>query len=777
MSFTREIVERRVLPVVGVYIGACWVVVEILDRLVERYFLSPFITDVVFWGLFSLVPAVILLAWTHGRPGRDRVTRAEKIGIPINLIATVGLLLTVFGDKDLSATADLVTLANELGHEESHYIPRESYRRRLAMFFWDREGDDPELEWLQYGVTDLLTQDLQQNPFLLASSPWDNPADGFYPEMKEAGFDDGLAVPLTLKREIASQADRDYFVDGTIGRGDRQYRAVARIWETESLELVDEISAQGFDLLKVVDSLSEGILELLDTPPGFGDLPLVETYGESESALRDYVLARNAVLFENDRDKANRLYDRSLAADPDFVLSWHRKSLSLWQQGNAAGAQDALEQAQRLSYRLPENDRVNVKLMAYRIGGEQEKVETLLRMRTQIVGDAASYGALGQFLMLAGELEEAKTMFRRQMEADRSADSALLQLAQLERSTGNVEAAIEHALDYMELQPDDLDPLLLLGNLYQEAGDMESARASFERAQVIEDPPVNATLALAILAIKQGEWIRARALIGEARELSATARHAILVLQVEGYLEQRLGRITVAIDRVEEQVAYNQQALNPVEQVFNHDVPLIQHYVSLDRLEEAEKSLAAARRVLQSPMDKFLAFSEVLVAARTGDLDRANEALRASSEVIEHFKADFLSFMVSISAAEIAEAEGDYSRAGRHYQDAIRELNRSVVAGGMMGGRSLIYGACAQAHIRAGELDAAQRVLDYAFQRDSAEPSLWVARALLQEAQGSPRMALASVNYALAVWAEADPDYVEFQDAVALRQQLEARSN
>mgnify|MGYP000668136398 CR=1 FL=1 len=36
MNFYREMRERRVLPAVGVYIGACWVVIEILDRLTDR---------------------------------------------------------------------------------------------------------------------------------------------------------------------------------------------------------------------------------------------------------------------------------------------------------------------------------------------------------------------------------------------------------------------------------------------------------------------------------------------------------------------------------------------------------------------------------------------------------------------------------------------------------------------------------------------------------------------------------------------------------------------
>jgi len=774
LSLIREIIDRRVLPAAGVYIGASWVVVEILDRLVERYFLSPYLTDIVFWGLFSLLPAVILLAWTHGRPGKDRATRAEKVGIPINVIATIGLLLTVFGGKDMSATADMVTMANEHGQKEVHYVPRESYRRRIAVFFWDRAVGDPDIGWLQYGITELLAQDLRQNPFLLVTTPRENPEYGMYAEMREAGFNNGLDVPLALKRDIADQANRDYFIDGTVSRENQEFTVTARLWETASLELIEEVSIRGWDLMKAVDELSEDLRERLDTPPGKSELLLVETYGESEEALRDYIDAMNAILFENDREKANQLYDRSLQSDPGFVLAWYMKSVSLWQMGDVVGTQEALEQAQKLSYRLPERDKVNVKLMAYRIAGEQEKVETLLRMRTQVVGDAASYHALATFLMFSGELEEAKQQFRRQMEVDSSSSGVLLQLARLERATGDLESAIAYALEYAESEPEDLEPQIMLADFYLEFGDMESARTYYERAQVIEDPPMNSTLKLALLAIKQGEWNRTRELLAEARDIAATAQHAMSVLQVEAYLESRLGRIERAIELIEEQLTYSQQVQSPVEQLFTYSFPMIQFNLQLGRLDHAESLLLNAQQAVQPPMNQFLAFSEVMLFARKGDIERASLALHAAEDVIEHFKADFLAFMVSLSAAEIANARADFSAAGRHYKEAIEKANRSVIAAGLQDEQSIIYAACASAHVKAGELDLAQSVLDYAFKRDSAEPGLWVARAMLQEATGAPHMAVASVDYALAIWTDADEDYVDYQDALELKQRLEA---
>ena len=33
---------------------------------------ASYLSDIVFWGLYSLIPAVMLITWTHGRPGKDK---------------------------------------------------------------------------------------------------------------------------------------------------------------------------------------------------------------------------------------------------------------------------------------------------------------------------------------------------------------------------------------------------------------------------------------------------------------------------------------------------------------------------------------------------------------------------------------------------------------------------------------------------------------------------------------------------------------------------------
>lgn len=768
MGLLRETIDRRVLPAVGVYIGASWVVVEILDRLVERYYLSPYLTDIVFWALFLVLPSVVLLTWTHGRPGKDRVSRLEKIFVPLNVVLVAGWLFTVFGDKDMSATADMITMANELGEDEVHVVPRESYRRRAFLYFMDSEDETEDLRWLQYSVTELLAQDLGQNPFLLVNSPWE----GFFPEIEEAGFDSGLGLPVSLKSRIADEANRDFFIDGVADRRDGQFTLTVRVWKTASMELVGESTVSGWNLPGLVDELSDDVREILDTPPGGESLPLSEAFGESEEALKHYVAARNAVLLDNDREEANRLYDLALNEDPDFALAWFMKSRSLWEQGNGAGAMATLEQAQKRAYRLSERNQTNVKLMMYGISGENDKVETLLRMRTRIIGDASSFATLANFLMLTGEPEEAKIHFERQMELDSSAIGTLLQLANIERSTGNMEAAIAYVEEYIAQRPEDFDSLMMLGDLHIESGDFELARSYYEQAQILEDPPLASTLELATLAIRKGEWARVTRLLKEAESVTITPRHVIQFLLVERTFEFRLGRIERVLEVTEKLGEYTLQELTPLEHVIAKHVALVQANLLIGRVEPAEAALAAAHELLQFPMNGFLAHSEAQIAIHTGDFERAESALAELDAFIERFKADYLAFMASVGAAQLAEATGEYSEAGKLFSEALEGIRSSAYAGAFQDGQPELYGMCAQAHVRAGEFEQAQKAIDEGFRRDAAEPALWMGRALLQEAQGLPQMARASVNYALAIWSDADADYVPYQEAVELAQRL-----
>ena len=764
------------LPAVGVYAGSCWVLIEILDRLVERYLLSPYITDIAFWGLYSMIPAVTLIAWTHGKPGKDRTSTAEKVGVPINIIATLGLLLTIFGGKDLGATANMITVNNEQGIEETHYIPNESFRRRMTLFFFANESGDPGLDWLQYGVTELLVQDLRQNPFVAISSPWDNFGNGFYARMQQAGFEDGLGLPRSLMREIANDGNRQYFVEGSFDRISDEYQVTARIWDTKTLMLVVELTESGWDLYATVDALSLELREALDIPKSSTriaqDLPLAETYGESQEAFKSFVAGLNARLFDNDIEASISHVEQALEADPGFVRAWFLQAINHLDSGDLPSSQAAISKAQQLDYRLPALDRARVKQVNYRLTGQTEKLIAFLRMQVRLRDDASSHNTLAVMLMATGEPEEAKTEFLEGLRKDTLNLAIYLQLAALERATGNMDEAISYARRYQQEKPEDVDVHLTLGDLLRDNGDLDAAQAHYQEAVLLENQPVRPMLKMADVAMRRGDANAGRKLLEQAEEIAQTSQDKALVRASASYIEYRLGRIYAAIEQLNRQEEFLRQSLPPFQLALTIYAPMVRYYCDLHDTDNAQTALDKGLAMVQPPLDQFLAFSEAAILLEMGDLEGAEAAVGKGIAIIDQFKLEHLRFQVNLLEGFISQKRGDHEDSAESFQIALDRIEHSVFGGAdvydVYRALPVLNAVLAESLLLGGDLDGAEKALDKGFEQDPSEPTLWASKARFQFASGLPQLALASVNYALAIWKDADPEYREYKQAVKL---------
>ena len=93
----------------------------------------------------------------------------------------------------------------------------------------------------------------------------------------------------------------------------------------------------------------------------------------------------------------------------------------------------------------------------------------------------------------------------------------------------------------------------------------------------------------------------------------------------------------------------------------------------------------------------------------------------------------------------------------------------------MQFGLPQIYAQIARANTRLGELDKAEDAIEDGFQIDPSEPWLWVEKARLQQARDMPQLALASVNYALAIWKDADEEFLMLKRAQELAADLQSQ--
>lgn len=105
----REAVKRGVLQILGVYAGATWALVQILDWAAGRYGFPATFSDLAFIFFAAMVPTVIRLTWLRGegQPAgvghRERLFPAVFVGL--NLLLAAALAGLLFGGMSTDGEA------------------------------------------------------------------------------------------------------------------------------------------------------------------------------------------------------------------------------------------------------------------------------------------------------------------------------------------------------------------------------------------------------------------------------------------------------------------------------------------------------------------------------------------------------------------------------------------------------------------------------------------------------------------------------------------------
>ncbi|MYB07791.1 MAG: hypothetical protein F4Y24_15720 [Gemmatimonadetes bacterium] len=135
-SLPRDLIQRRVPHILAIYAGASWGLVEFTAFAVDEFLISPHWTRMVMVTLLIALPSVFLLAWFHGKPGRERdqLARAEKVGIPANLVLCVVVLTALFGGEGLGSVMTTVAVETEDGETIEREVPTPEFTKTMALF-------------------------------------------------------------------------------------------------------------------------------------------------------------------------------------------------------------------------------------------------------------------------------------------------------------------------------------------------------------------------------------------------------------------------------------------------------------------------------------------------------------------------------------------------------------------------------------------------------------------------------------------------------------------
>jgi len=771
-TLLKALFRRRVPQILGLYLGAAWIAIEFSDLIVDRYALSQTLVDFLLVLLASFVPTVSMLAWFHGAPGPDEWTRVEKIGIPLNFVLSIVLLALLFQGEELGATTTAVTVTDEDGQQVERVLAKPELRKRIAVFFLDNQSDDPELDWLQYGLTVALATDLGQSMFLNVWTPYREFESRGFTEFRKAGFADGLDVPMALMQSIAQEKRRDFFITGAFDKAGDQYTLQLDAYRTAGSGFVFSKRVSGPNIVLLADDLNRQLKEAIGLPEHDtrDKLGITGRAAESHAALRLAVLGMNAEHLDNDLEKAVEYWRQAVEIDPGFAMVHMKMAYAIFQLGDMEGASRAIRQALQHDYKLTDDSRFIAKALNYALRNELQKTLKVYEMWVELYPEntlARKYLAVG-YTHYASRPRDALAQFELAYELDPGDDFLLLEMARLHELLGELDQAAARYELYAKENPEDPAAPLEMAAMLLNAGHLQSARENYERAELLAPERAAPLVGLADVAIREGRYEVAGEHLASAESVVRIPQQEARVIR--GWIDyhQTRGQIGTMLDLVDRLYEVEKTYLQPINLMMMTHVQYASSYALAGEAERGSNVLARLQAGFEPPLDGLadVGFMQLWLAA--GDADKGRDYVEKVDAFLQLMQQERYYYVIDMARGRLAELDGDIDKAVEFERQALDRFSQSLSSTEDENDRMRINLSLAQYLISADRLDEAQLVLDDYLHSHPAHPIANLQLARLERARGNDEKAQEALKIALDAYVDADDAYPPAVEATRL---------
>ena len=329
-------------------------------------------------------------------------------------------------------------------------------QKALAVLYFSNLSQDPSLDWLNRGLTEMLTTNLAQVKGLDVLS-----TERILAATQRLGKKQTTELDPASAVEVARNTDADAFVTGTLLRvGPKQLRLDVQVQDTKSGQILfsDKVEAEDVQgIFSMVDAVTGRIAQRFVPSADLGaNAPSIEEAATSNlEAYRHYQLGldfqRRILIAE-----AVPELEEAVRLDPQFALAYLNLSSAYALQGDLRKSEDLWPKIQQLQSRLPRKDLLQFQAIeAFRAGdlaGGRQKLESLLKefprqelARAQLVGSLNS----------EGEPDQAIQVLKDGLQLDPKNEVFLNMLGYAEAFSGNLAAALQANDLYMAVRPND----------------------------------------------------------------------------------------------------------------------------------------------------------------------------------------------------------------------------------------------------------------------------------------------------------------------------------
>ena len=781
-SFLKKLLNRRVPQIVGLYIAATWMTVEIGEWVTEQLGLSASLVFYLFIVMAALLPAVAVLAWNHGAPGRDQWKRGEQFFLSANAVLAVVLLLVVIELSPVGNIAEAQgatierVLIDETGQEQVFQVAREGFHKRIVSFFWSAAsaGQAEGAHWESYAIPWLISVDLNRDPLLSVDTPYNH---RISEPLIEAGFAGAVGEPLPLALQLARDARAEFLIRGEFESGDSGYRLTAYIHSVGSGRLTAEHIVEGATLIEAVDRLGEQINpdligDIERDPDAYVSISLADAASSSPEAMRALIEGLNHWRFENDYPAAIASLEAALQIDPEFAQTYVWLHMLQRMNGDLNASSTSIQNALRLDYKLDSETLFTLKANGYAVEGDMDKAIRVLEMWTQVHPESEqAWLALAQNLLHEGDPENAKAALLEAQTIDPENTSIYRLLANAEELSGNFERATQLMDDYLDAHPEDQGSWISLANMHLRSGQFDQARTAFEQALFAGSDSFSAELGLIRVETYGGDIEQALNLLEQAIAKTTVGSEQAQLIFDKTLLLAQAGRPQAALDVLEQQDQILSQALPPLVYQINIAELKSGFYIMQGRYASALAVLEAIEAEMTPPINRLISLSRVHVYEHMNEPELLQQAFDSAMEFFNNFDFPGREQLTQQAQARLYVLQGRTAEAAELVQTALEQINRSSISANRLFIDQLQF-ALAEYRFTEGRLEQARTAVSSLLNVNRNHGHAQLLLAKIEQAAGQEERAAQVLEALLRQWQNAEPEYQIYQEALALAETL-----
>jgi class 3 adenylate cyclase/tetratricopeptide (TPR) repeat protein/TolB-like protein len=753
--------KRSVIQVAVFYLLVAWLLKLAIGAWVSQNLFSPYLADLSWVILLSLLPTIVLITLFRGRASSPNGRKWKTFGIPANVLLAVLLSFMLFRGKELGAITTHVTLENEDGEMISRRLMKSEFRKNISIFPFDYQSADKESNWLQYGIPLLMELDLGQDIFIRAAS-----MTNYFEKIKEAGFDDGLNLPLTLKKKLAEQNRLNYFVSGSYKKQNDLYVLSTDVYETQSGRLISGFVIEDSDVFRLIDRQTIAVKHAVGIPEAHinnaPDLPVKEITSSSLPAFESFVKGHVASVIESDWDKAIKLLGNSVTTDPGFALAHLYLAQYYLNNNQFEKITGSLETVMDNLYKLPEQKQFLAKIYYYLMRQESEKAIAVNQMWIDLFPeDIQAYVVIAQRYQLANKFEEAIRAYQTILHLDPSQDNYLISIGNQFSRLGQLDSALVYYQQFERNNPQNPLSYRKLGEHYLKITEFGKAHENYEKASLLEPNNISFMLNLAEVQLYLEMPQKIEPKLMEILSRCSLAKDS-------GTVYSKLAEYHLRVGKIKKAIQFNELAFDHLKTVYTpKDILVWRTFIANLHVMagDPEKSLAVLQEIekkLHPPIDKIIAFGYMLHYIEAKHPAKAKSYIGLAMEIIEGFGEQMLLPNIYYSEGKIAELEGDHDKMLDSFKKYL-ELQPGIALG---------YQLVATAYRKSGNLPKAEEYIQQALDSDPFNPKNLLEAAYIYLDQSNPRKANEMVALALKIWVDADPSFSPAEEARQLLAQM-----